>query len=93
MGIIDWFIRPDPVLIAVNQLAKDVAMNQTELKEALDALTAQTDKVRAEVLAAIAALEAAVAAGNTSPEVDAALASLRAAVQGVDDINPDAPTP
>lgn len=93
MGIIDWLIRPDPVLVAVRQLSEQVRMNQTELKTALDALTAQADKIKTEVLSAIAKLEAAVAAGNTSPEVDAALASLRAAVQGVDDINPDAPTP
>jgi hypothetical protein len=43
-------------------------------------------------LAAIAALEAAVAtAGDIGPEVQAAFADAKAAVQGIDDLNADAP--
>lgn len=66
-------------------------MNQSELQQALTDLTAQTEKAKAEVLAKITDLETAITnAGNTSPEVDAALSALKGAVQGVDDIVPDA---
>lgn len=66
--------------------------SQKELAEQLKALTAQTEKAKAEIIAKVTSLEEAIAnAGNTSPEVDAALAELKAAVQGVDDLNPDAP--
>ena len=89
MGIMSWLL--DPVLIAIRNLSLEIAVNQAELQAELESLTAQADKIKAEALAAIAALEAAVANGQTSPEVNAALAGLRASVQGVDDINPDAP--
>ena len=39
-------------------------------------------------------LEAAIAAaGNTTPELDAALARLQASLTVADDLNPDAPAP
>lgn len=67
-------------------------MNQAELTQALVDLKAQNEKARAEIVAKIAALEAAVAAGGTvSPEVEAALADLKASVQADDDLNPDVP--
>lgn len=50
----------------------------------LRSLKEQNDKARAEVLAKIAALELAI--GQTTPEVDAALADLKASVQTDDDI-------
>lgn len=66
-------------------------MDQTQLAADLSALKDQTEKAKGEVLAKIAALESAIAAaGNTTPEVDAALAALKSSVQGVDDIVPDA---
>lgn len=65
-------------------------MNQQELAQELANLKTQNDKARAEVLAKIAALEQAIAnAGNTTPEVDAALAELKASVQTDDDIVAD----
>lgn len=65
---------------------------QAELAQQLKDLTAQEEKAKAEILAKVANLEAAiVAAANTTPEVDAALADLKASVQGVDDLNEDAP--
>ena len=43
-----------------------------------------------EIVAKVAALEAAVSAsGGTTPEVDAAVAELRAVAQALDDLNPD----
>jgi hypothetical protein len=66
-------------------------MNHAELAQALSDLAAQTDKAKAEVVAKVAELEAAiVAAGQTDAAVDAALEALKASVQGVDDLNPDA---
>jgi hypothetical protein len=74
------------------KLLKKILMNQAELAAELKAVKDQNDKSRAEVLAKFDALEAAiVAAGNTSPEVDAALAELKASVQTDDDLIEDAP--
>lgn len=86
---INVFLQPDRKIV---HLLKRIIMNQQELREALEATTAQNEKARVEILQKISDLEAAVAnAGNTSPEVDAALAALRASVQTDDDIVPDVP--
>lgn len=64
---------------------------QAELAAELRAVVEQNEKAHAEVVAKIADLEAALAnAGNTTPEVDEALAALKASVQKDDDLNPDA---
>lgn len=78
----------------IHQLKESTTMNSAELAQALNDLVAQENKAKAEIVQKIADLEAAIAAGSsTTPEVDAALAALKAAVQGVDDIVPDAPAP
>ncbi len=65
-------------------------MTQAELLQQLTDLTAQEEKAKGEIIAKLANLEAAIAAaGNTTPEVDAALAALKTSVQGVDDIVAD----
>lgn len=65
---------------------------QAELAQQLSEITAQNEKAKAEIVGKIADLEAAIAnGGNTTPEVDAALASLKASVQSTDDIVPDPP--
>jgi hypothetical protein len=80
------------LLIILIILTIKIIMDQTALAAELTALKAQTEKAKSEVLAKIADLESAIAAaGNTTPEVDAALAALKTSVQGVDDIVPDAP--
>jgi hypothetical protein len=67
-----------------------IMTTQAELQAALEALTAQTEKAKAEILDKIAALEAAI---DNSDEVDQGVAdaffALKAAVQGVDDIVTD----
>jgi hypothetical protein len=74
------------------KLLKQILMNQAELAAELKAVKDQNEKSRAEVLAKFKALEdAIVAAGNTSPEVDAALADLKASVKADDDLIEDAP--
>lgn len=65
-----------------------------QLAEDLTAVKDQAAKAKAEIIAKIAALEEAIAnGGGTTPEVDAALAALKAEVQGIDDVVPDSPTP
>lgn len=75
----------------LHSLSESIIMNQAELTQALVDLKAQADKSKAEIVAKVAALEAAVAAGGAvDPAVEAALADLKGAVQGIDDLNPDA---
>ena len=93
----------------LDRIEKRIVMNQTELAAyltaaaaAATATVAKVDKVGAEtavLLEKMAALQDAVnQAGNTTPEVDAALAALNIAVgnldnavQAVDDQVPDIP--
>lgn len=67
---------------------------QTELANALDALTQTVTKIGLETAATldkVAELEAAMATGGAvSPEVQAAFDALKAQVQSVDDLVPDA---
>ena len=63
---------------------------QAELAQQLRDINTQNEKSRVEILKKIADLEAALAAaGNTTPEVDEAVAALKASVQTDDDIVPD----
>lgn len=66
--------------------------SMSELAQSLRDITAQNEKARQEILAKIQALEDALAAaGSTTPEVDQALAELKASVQTDDDMNQDTP--
>lgn len=85
-----WFLQP--LLNFLHQLQANLTMDQAQLAQALADIKEQNEKARAEIVAKIAALEAAVtAAGSTTPAVDAALADLRASVQADDDLTPDSP--
>lgn len=67
-----------------------ILMTLDELKQALIDTKAQLVKAAGEITAKIEALEAQLAnAGGTTPEVDAAVADLKAVAQQLDDINPD----
>jgi len=82
----NWLLRP------VLDLLQRIIMDQTQLAQALKDLKAQADKAKAEIVAKVQSLEDAINAGGaTTPEVDAALADLKGSVQGLDDLNPDAP--
>jgi phenylpyruvate tautomerase PptA (4-oxalocrotonate tautomerase family) len=86
----EWLLQP--VITILNRLERTIAMNQQELAQALTDAAAQATKAKDEIVAKVAALEAAILAGGaTTPEVDAALASLKGVVQTLDDLNPDAP--
>lgn len=81
-----------PGLNSLHLKLDNIMATQAQLAQELRDVKVQNDKSRAEILAKIAALEDAIAnGGGTTPEVDAALADLKASVQTDDDIVPDAP--
>ena len=83
-----------------NKLDK-ILMNQAELAAGLNAIQTQVGKVAAEqaaksdaLIAKVAELEAIIAAGgDVTPEVTTALEGVKTALQALDDVIPDAPTP
>lgn len=80
------------LLLFINIKLKKIIMTQVSLQAELQALKAQNEKAKGEIVAKFAALEAALAnQDNTTPETDAALADLKISIQGTDDIVPDAP--
>ena len=95
-----WLLAPvlDYLRSLKRELLKEIAMNMQDLAAELQAVAAQAEKSKAEIVAAVGALtdhvaelEAAIAAGaQTSPEVDAALALVKGDVQALDDLNADA---
>ena len=87
-AMLNWLFRP------VIELLERIIMNQAELAQALADLKTQADKAKAEIVAAVAALEDAIKNNPVAPEVETAFADLKGSVQGLDDLNKDAtPTP
>ena len=81
----------EAVLKQINKKLLKIMASQEEVAAQLTALTAQLEKVKAEIQANLDALAQAIAdQGNATPEVEAALAALTASVQSADDLNPDA---
>lgn len=79
------------IIIHFQKLNKIMATQAQHAQELRDVI-AQNEKARLEILKKIADLEQAIIdGGGTTPEVDAALAELKASVQTDDDIVPDAP--
>jgi hypothetical protein len=64
-----------------------------ELAAQLTVVKEQVTKAKNEVIKRIADLEAALANVDLPPDAEAALTALKAEVQAVDDLNPDAPPP
>jgi ABC-type transporter Mla subunit MlaD len=64
-----------------------IKMTKAELAQALSDLGAQLTKALEEIRVAIEN------AGNTTLEIDAALAGAKEVAQSLDDLNPDAPPP
>lgn len=62
-------------------------MTNQEAIDKLNGIATQVAKVKEEVQKLV---DAAANAGDVSPELQAAIDSVSAAVQGVDDLNPDA---
>ena len=72
------------------QPEEGITMKLNELSGEIAAVVTQVAKVREEVLARIAALEAALSDIEVPEDVTTALDALRTSVQGIDDLNPDA---
>jgi len=66
-------------------------MNVSELAEKLNELNTKLDKATGEILAEVAALQAALLNVEIPTEAQDALDSLTAKVQALDDLNPDTP--
>jgi chromosome segregation ATPase len=78
----------ETIIIKTNK----IIMNEQELAQALRDAAAQNRKAKDEIMGKISNLETAIAnVGNTTPEVDSALAELKSSGQSLDDIVPDAP--
>lgn len=75
----------------LDRMENSIMASNAELAQQLRDLKDQNEKARAEILAKIKALEDALANGDTTPEVDAALADLKASIQQDDDMHPDVP--
>lgn len=90
---IDIFIHESGGLDSLHAKVDTIMASQAEQAARLRAIGVQLAKARGEIIAAVDRLTAAVAAaGGTTPEVDEATAALAAAVQGLDDLNPDEAT-
>lgn len=79
-------INPDKII----KLLKQIIMNQQEAAEKLNTVATQVAKVQTEVQKLI---DTANGDDTVSPELQAAIDSVAAAVQGVDDLNADEETP
>ena len=81
--------------IIILRMQERIMTTQLELAAQLNAISVQLGKVGAEssaTLQKVADLEVALAnAGNVSPELQAAFDAVKAQVQLVDDLVPDAP--
>lgn len=78
---------------SIRKTLKKILMTQEEAVAKINALTAQTQKSNAEISQKLTELSDAIsAAGNVTPEVEAALAGLASVVQANDDLIADAPT-
>lgn len=80
------------VMAKLNQLQEQITMNQAELETALTAVGTRLTEASTEIVARLQDLQDAItAAGNTTPEVDAALANVQTLAAALADIVPDAP--
>ncbi len=83
--------QPPEIPASIQERLDRIMTTRAELALQIAALTEQNEKARAEVLAKIADMQAALdAAGAVDPAVLTAFDSLKASVQADDDIVPDA---
>jgi hypothetical protein len=93
MGLRTWAL--EPVLTRLTLLENRIMATLQQHAADLQTMKTQLTKAKAEIVQKVADLEAAIAnAGNTTVEIDEAMAALKGDVQALDDLNPDAvPTP
>ena len=83
--------QPPEIPASIQERLDRIMTTQAEFALQIAALTEQNEKARAEVLAKIADMQAAIdAASNVDPGVLEAFDALKASVQADDDIVPDA---
>jgi uncharacterized coiled-coil DUF342 family protein len=82
-------------LEAIKQQLKEINMTGQEAIAAVQEIGTQLTKAKDEIVSKIAALEAAIANAELSPEdsakLQAAVADAKASAQALDDLNPDNP--
>lgn len=81
------------LLIYLTLKIKSMAKTQAEAAQQLTDFLTQLGKAKAEILAKIQELQDAAGNDDLSPELQAAIDNLTPAVQALDDIVADAPTP
>lgn len=82
--------QPPEIPASIEERLDRIMTSQADFAIQIDALTAQNEKARAEVLAKIADMQAAIdAAGSVDPAVLEAFAALKISVQTDDDIVKD----
>jgi len=80
----------DELRETLNQLKETIMANQAETAQQLRDTNTTLLKAAAEISAQVVALETAVAnAGNSTPELDAAVADLKTTADALDALNPD----
>lgn len=79
-----WLIRP--AMDAIAKLREDTDMKLTELAAAIHAQAVETARIKAEIIARLDSLEAAIGASSSDVPADvvAELDALRTEVQGLD---------
>lgn len=85
-----WWDRFTP---ATKADIEKILMKQADLQASLDALTAQLDKATEEITTEIKTLTDALANVDLPQGAVDSLDRLKAKVQALDDLNPDAPAP
>jgi DNA repair exonuclease SbcCD ATPase subunit len=94
MGILtNWLLAEvHEKLDFIIQTQTEEVIRMSELGDALNAVSAQLDKAKTEIVTKIADLEAALAtAGQIPADAQAVIDSLKAQAQALDDIVPDVP--
>lgn len=92
LDVFHHFPQPPEIPALIAERLDLIMTTQAEFAVQIAALTEQNEKARAEVLAKIADLQAALdAAAAVDPAVLSAFDALKASVQADDDIVPDAP--
>lgn len=92
MTFAEWLAWP--ITSAITQLQEQIHMDKVQLEERLTGIEATLVKAQAEIVGAVEALKAEVAAaGQTTPGTDAVIARLEGVAAALDALNPDAPAP
>jgi len=89
--LLEWLCPCRRELRQIIKQQGEIKMKLSELLDALSALDDQIDKAQAEILAKIAALEAALVNVEIPADAQAKIDELKAAAQSLDDIVPDQP--